>query len=37
LATNHVLHIVSFTFIFAALAIWLAPKPTRQADLSAAH
>ena len=37
LATNHVLYIVSLTFIFAALAVWLAPKPTRTVDMSSAH
>lgn len=37
LATNHIFIVSAFTFIFAALAIWLAPKPTRVADTSAAH
>jgi len=37
LATNHIFVISACTFIFAALAIWFAPKPTRVADTSAAH
>lgn len=37
LATNHIFMIASFTFIFAACAIWLAPKPSRKADTSEAH
>ncbi len=37
LATNHIFMVTSGTFAFAAIAIWLAPKPTRKADTSAAH
>ena len=37
LATNHIFLISACTFVFAALAIWFAPKPTRVADTSAAH
>lgn len=37
LATNKVFLVMSFMFIFAALAIWLAPKPTRTIDMSAMH
>jgi DHA2 family multidrug resistance protein len=37
LATNHILSIVSVTFVFAALAVWLAPKPKVKVDGSGAH
>lgn len=37
LATNHIFFIASLTFLLAASAIWLAPKPTRVADTSEAH
>lgn len=37
LATNHLFMIVGFCFVFAAVAVWLAPKPTRVADTSQAH
>lgn len=37
LALNAVFFTVSGLFLFAAAAIWLAPKPTRKADTSAAH
>lgn len=37
LATNQLFMIVGFCFIFAAVAVWLAPKPTRVADTSQAH
>jgi DHA2 family multidrug resistance protein len=37
LATNHIFLVVSCTFVFAAIAIWMAPKPQRKADTSAAH
>lgn len=37
LATNHIFLLASIAFIFAACAIWLAPKPKRKADTSAAH
>jgi DHA2 family multidrug resistance protein len=33
LSTNHVLMIASLTFIFAASAIWLAPKPSRIVEM----
>ncbi len=37
LATNHIFLVVSCTFIFAAMAIWLAPKPKKVVDTSVAH
>ena len=37
LATNHIFLVVSFTFIFAASAIWLAPKPQRSVGVSGVH
>ncbi len=37
LSTNHIFLVVSFTFAFAAIAIWMAPKPQRHADPMAAH
>lgn len=37
LATNHIFLISACTFVFAAFAIWFAPKPTRVADTSSAH
>ena len=37
LATNHIFLVSACTFVFAALAIWFAPKPTRVADTSQAH
>lgn len=37
LATNHIFMVTSYTFAFAAIAIWLAPKPKRAADTSAVH
>lgn len=37
LATNHIFVISACIFIFAACSIWLAPKPARIADTSAAH
>ena len=37
LATNQLFTIAGVCFIFAALAVWLAPKPTRVADTSHAH
>jgi len=37
LATDQILLAASGVFLFAAAAIWLAPKPTRAADVSAAH
>lgn len=37
LATNQIFLIVACTFIFAALTIWLAPKPVRRANSSAMH
>ena len=37
LATNQIFLIVACTFVFAALTIWLAPKPNRRADTSNAH
>lgn len=37
LATNQVFMAVSMVFIIAALVIWIAPKPEKLADMSAAH
>ena len=37
LATNYIFVLSAFTFLFAACAIWVAPKPKRVADTSAAH
>ncbi|MFN6414754.1 MAG: DHA2 family efflux MFS transporter permease subunit [Pseudomonadota bacterium] len=37
LATNHLFMIVALTFIFAASAIWLAPKAQQKVDASATH
>jgi len=37
LATNHIFMIAGATFVFAACAIWLAPKPVKAADTSEAH
>lgn len=37
LSTNYVLLIASFTFVFAAAAIWLAPKPTRKVEMMGGH
>jgi DHA2 family multidrug resistance protein len=37
LATNQLFTIVGCCFVFAALAVWLAPKPTRVADTTHAH
>ena len=37
LATNQIFLIAGGAFTLAACAIWLAPKPTRKADTSAAH
>ena len=37
LSTNHIFLVVSCTFAFAAIAIWMAPKPQRKADVSATH
>ena len=37
LSTNHVLMVASVTFIFAASAIWLAPKPTRKVEMGGGH
>lgn len=37
LSTNHVLMVASFTFIFAASAIWLAPKPSRKVEAGGGH
>lgn len=35
LATNQIMLVVGFAFVFAALVIWLAPKPLRQVDAAA--
>jgi DHA2 family multidrug resistance protein len=35
LATNQIMAAVGIAFVFAASAIWLAPKPTRKVDASA--
>lgn len=37
LAVNRILMVAAVTFIFAALAIWFAPKPVRVADMSGVH
>lgn len=37
LATNKVFLVMSLMFIFAAAAIWLAPKPSRTVDMGAMH
>jgi DHA2 family multidrug resistance protein len=37
LSTNHIFVTVAGLFFAAALLVWLAPKPARQADLSSAH
>ena len=37
LATAQLFQIAGVTFVLAALAVWLAPKPTRVADTSQAH
>lgn len=37
LATNQVFMVIAVLFIISAFAIWLAPRPTRVADTSAAH
>lgn len=37
LATNHVFANVSIIFLLAAMAVWLAPKPSQIADMTAAH
>lgn len=37
LATNHIFQLSVIAFAVAAAAIWLAPKPKRVADTSAAH
>ncbi|WP_416425139.1 DHA2 family efflux MFS transporter permease subunit [Pseudomonas sp. App30] len=37
LATNQLFMAVTFCFVIAALAVWIAPRPTRVADTSAAH
>jgi len=36
LATNEMMGIVAFAFAIAAMFIWLAPRPTRQVDMSKA-
>lgn len=35
LATNQIMWVVAISFIVAAFAIWLAPKPMRHVDASA--
>jgi len=37
IGANHVFLTASIVFLLAAAIIWIAPKPTRQADPSAAH
>lgn len=37
LATNHIFQVVSITFVLAATAVWIAPRPKRKADTSGAH
>lgn len=37
LATNHIFLITSIAFAIAASCVWIAPKPSRKADTSAAH
>jgi len=36
LATNEMMGIVAFAFAIAAMFIWLAPRPTRQVDMTKA-
>jgi len=37
LAVNRILMITALTFVFAALAIWFAPKATKVVDRSSVH
>ncbi|NAS97687.1 hypothetical protein CU664_23380 [Pseudomonas syringae pv. actinidifoliorum] len=37
LATSQLLTAVAYCFVNAAIAVWIAPMPTRVADTSAAH
>ena len=37
LSTNHMFLLAGFSFLLAASVVWLAPKPQRVADTSAAH
>jgi DHA2 family multidrug resistance protein len=37
LATNHIFLVVSCTFAFAAMAIWLAPKPHATTETPVIH
>ncbi|MBB5391949.1 MULTISPECIES: DHA2 family efflux MFS transporter permease subunit [unclassified Herbaspirillum] len=37
LATNHIFMMAAISFSLAAMAVWLAPRPTRVADTSSAH
>jgi DHA2 family multidrug resistance protein len=37
LSTNQIFMVAGCTFVLAALAVWLAPKPQRAVDVSAAH
>ena len=36
IATNQLMMLVTFAFLLAACAIWLAPKPERAVDLAQA-
>jgi DHA2 family multidrug resistance protein len=37
LATNQILAFVALAFLFSALLIWLAPRPTRKVAVGAVH
>ena len=37
LATNHIFLVVSYAFAFAAMAIWLAPKPNATTETLVSH
>ncbi len=37
LSTNHMFAIAAVSFLLGAIAVWFVPKPTRVADISAAH
>ena len=37
LATNEIMAFVAMAFLFSALLIWLAPRPTRKVEMGAAH
>jgi DHA2 family multidrug resistance protein len=37
LSTNQTFVVLAVLFVIGALVVWLAPRPTRVADTSAAH